>query len=65
MGNSITKYFYDIEKVSLTPNSMAILPKYTYKNYACMLMPNDDSETIQRKIMYSDSEENYYDYYNH
>ena len=65
MGNSITKYFYDIERCSLTPNSMAILPKHTYKNYACMLIPNDDCEIIQRKVIHSNNADDYYDYYNH
>ena len=65
MGQTLTKYFYDIEKVSLTPHSMAILPKYTYKNYACILIPNDDSEIILRKVIHTDSVEDYYDYYNH
>ena len=62
MGNQILSYqfnfFNAVEKVSLTPNSMAILPKNTYKNYACERQPNDDCEIIW-------SNDDYYDYYNH
>ena len=49
MGN-IVSYIYSYEENSITPNSMAIMPPGKFKNYACMVLPNDDDDIIDTKL---------------
>ena len=73
----ITSFFYTKERNSITPNSMAKMPKNTFHNFACMVLPNDDDDVSkqlslkQRQQLNSynkydvNSLEDFYDKYNH
>ena len=71
MGN-IVSYIYAHEENSITPNSMAIMPPGKFKNYACMVLPNDDDDIIDTKLTRSQKQIQqqqmysvYYDKFNH
>ena len=71
MGN-IVSYIYYKEENSITPNSMAPLPSGKFKNYACMVLPNDDDDIVdtkltrsQKQIMQQQMYSVYYDKFNH
>lgn len=46
----ITSYFYDYEFNTLTPHSMATIPKNKFVNFARELVPNNDDEEPNKNI---------------
>ena len=46
MWKYILSFIYHQDKNSITPNSMAIMPKRKFHNYACMVLPNDDDDVV-------------------